>query len=66
MTIQVLPHVIHGYDSEGMLIFTLTETDPTVCHVELKNSHHHTLESWRELSAAIERAFQMFKEADKP
>lgn len=65
MTIQVIPHQINGYAPEGDLMFSMTETDPTVCRIEIK-SDHHTLESWREFSAAIEKAFQMFKEADKP
>ena len=63
MTIQVIPHTINGYNPEGEVMFSLTEIVPTVCRIEVK-SDHHTLESWRELAAAVERAFQMFKDAE--
>lgn len=65
MTIQVPPHTIHGYDADDghKLSFTVTEADPTVYNVELREKVF-TRESWREMSAAVEQAFNMFKEAE--
>lgn len=65
MTIQVLPHIINGYDDDDdlKLAFTVSEAEPTVYNVELREKVF-TLESWREMSAAVEKAFGMFAEAD--